>query len=264
MPKRNGQMGTCCSEDDLNKISELNSNKWLNLTPVTRLSPGYPETKKNYISSDNSEEIVSHIRVNMFPDGGIARLRVYGIVQPDPNKFANNNLEDLLLLNNGGQCIKFSNAHFGHPRNLIKLKNGINMGDGWETARRIDRPSILECDKNGILKVPGNEWAIFKLCFTGNIETIIVDTKHFKGNFPDSVQIQGVHLKGLPSNIEEEKWVTVLTSRKLSAHKEHEFGYNELEKTGPFNFIKVTMAPDGGISRLRIFGTIFVETENNI
>lgn len=252
-------MGTCCSKDDLNEISELNSNRWKDLVPITCLNPGYPETKDNYISI-STKEIVSHIRINMFPDGGIARLRVFGIVQPDQNKFVNNNIEDLILLNNGGQCIKYSNAHFGHPRNLIKLKRGINMGDGWETARRLDRPSILECDNDGILQVPGSEWAIFKMCFTGNIEKIIVDTNHFKGNFPDSVKIQGIYLKGCPSKIEEQKWDSVLSSKKLSAHKEHEYSYSELENNGPFNFLKVTMAPDGGISRLRILGTLFEDT----
>lgn len=252
-------MGTCCSKDDLDKISELNSNIWENLVPVTCLSPGYPETKDNYISV-NTKDIVSYIRLNIFPDGGIARLRVFGIVQPDPYKFVNNNIEDLILLNNGGQCIKYSNAHFGHPRNLIKLKRGINMGDGWETARRLDRPSILECDNNGILKVPGSEWAIFKMCFTGNIEKIIVDTNHFKGNFPDSVKIQGIYSKEWLSKVDDLKWISVLSSKKLSAHKEHEYNFNELENNGPFNFIKITMIPDGGISRLRILGTTFEDT----
>lgn len=251
-------MGTCCSEDDLKIITELKSNNWNELVPVTSLKPGYPETKHNYISV-NSKEIVSHIRINMYPDGGIARLRVYGNVEPDLNKFVNNNIEDLILLNNGGQCIKYSNAHFGHPRNLIKSKRGINMGDGWETARRLDRPSILECDNNGILKVPGNEWAIFKLCCPGNIEKIIVDTNHFKGNFPDSVRIQGIYIKGGSSDLAEEKWDSVLTFKKLSAHKEHEYSYDELENKGPFNYIKVIMAPDGGISRLRILGTMYEE-----
>lgn len=249
-------MGICCSKDDLNKISELNSNKWENLVPVTCLNPGYPETKDNYISI-NTKDIVSHIRLNIFPDGGIARFRVFGIVQPDPNKFVNNNIEDLILLNNGGQCIKYSNAHFGHPRNLIKLKRGINMGDGWETARRLDRPSILKCDNNGILIVPGCEWAIFKMCFTGNIEKIIVDTNHFKGNFPDSVKIEGIYSNECPSKVDDQKWKSVLNYTKLAAHKEHEYNFNELKNNGPFNFIKITMAPDGGISRLRILGTTF-------
>lgn len=68
------------------------------------------------------------------------------------------------------------------------------MADGWETARRLDRPEIIEANDDGTLKVPGQEWAIFKLGYPGRIEKICVDTAHFKGNFPDSVKIEGAFL----------------------------------------------------------------------
>lgn len=119
---------------------------------MTELQPGYPETRKNYIGII-SDETWTHIRLNIFPDGGIARLRVYGFIQPEWNAIDINTPIDLLSIENGGVCVGFSNAHYGHPKNLIKPGRGINMGDGWETARKLDRPPVMKLDENGILEV---------------------------------------------------------------------------------------------------------------
>ena len=89
-------------------------------------------------------------------------------------------LLDLVSANIGGVCIGYSDAHYGHPRNMIKSGRGKDMGDGWETARRLDRPAILLADKEGILQVPGSEWAAFKLGLPGNVRAVEVDTNHFK------------------------------------------------------------------------------------
>lgn len=246
-------IGTACSQKDLENMAKLKSEEWAELLPVTELNSGYENSRHNFFAIE-SNEICSHIRVNMYPDGGIARLRVYGVVRPDPNIVANNSAIDLIALKNGGTCVSYSNAHYGHPRNLIKPGRGINMGDGWETSRRLDRPPILEADENGILLVPGSEWAVFQFAGTGVVTSIEVDTIHFKGNFPDSAKIDGLLLKD-SNSLDGATWVPILEKQKLSAHKQHYYK-NEIKNHGPFNFAMITMAPDGGISRLRLLGNI--------
>lgn len=211
------KMGTACNECELENLSKLKSEKWTEIVPMTVMNPGYEETRKHYFSI-NDNKVYTHIRLNMYPDGGIARFRVYGEVKRSITEIKENSIIDLISLENGGTCIGYSNAHFGHPRNLIKPGNGINMGDGWETSRRLDRPPILEANSDGILQVSGNEWAIFKLGFAGIVERIMVDTKHFKGNFPDSVQIEGCLLKD-GDLINSAKWEMLLSSRKVRYNK---------------------------------------------
>ncbi|XP_062534500.1 allantoicase-like [Armigeres subalbatus] len=255
MPERGEEMiGTACSKQDLKLMAELKSDQWIEVIGMTPLQPGYEETRKQYFSIENRNQVFTHLRVNIFPDGGIARLRVFGEVQPDFNVLKQSQT-DLIGVLNGGQCLSYSNAHYGHPRNLIKPNRGINMGDGWETARRLDRPAILKTDDNGILQVPGCEWAVFKLCSAGSVERIIVDTNHFKGNFPDNVKFEAAYLddkESLPSA----QWKCMLNNAKLSAHKEHEFGGDALQFKGPCTHVRITIAPDGGISRVRLYGKI--------
>ncbi|XP_006812168.2 allantoicase-like [Saccoglossus kowalevskii] len=93
---------------------------------------------------------------------------------------------------NGGVSLGYSDVHFGHARNLIREGRSSSMADGWETARRLDRPSILEADDKGVLIVPGKEWCVFRLGHPGIIKNIEIDTNHFKGNYPDSCYIEGM------------------------------------------------------------------------
>lgn len=93
------------------------------------------------------------MRLNLFPDGGIARLRVYGFSQPDWSIVKSDELIDLVSNENGGFCIGFSNGKYSKTKNLIKPGRGINMGDGWETARKPDRPAILKVDAKGMFEV---------------------------------------------------------------------------------------------------------------
>lgn len=120
--------------------------------PMTKLDAGYQETRFNYFNISNIGKW-THLRLNIFPDGGIARFRVYGFTTPEWNKINRDELVDLIASENGAVCEGYSDAHYGHPRNLIKPGRGINMGDGWETARRLDRPPVLEADDSGILRV---------------------------------------------------------------------------------------------------------------
>ncbi|KAF2901964.1 hypothetical protein ILUMI_04224 [Ignelater luminosus] len=260
IPEREKDMiGTASTKEMFEKMRKLNSKGWEELIHMSDLQPGYEETRHNYFHVD-SNKVWTHLRLNIYPDGGIARLRVFGEAFCDENVKDTSEIVDLVALQNGGVCKGYSNAHYGHPRNLIRPGQGVNMGDGWETARRLDRPAILETDPYGILQVPGNEWAVFRLGYIGSVNYIEVDTKHFKGNFPDSVKIEGTLMK--PTRewnnraIAQCDWHTILPASKLSADRVHHFDDHDIRKTGPFSHVRVTIAPDGGISRLRIYGNI--------
>ena len=140
-------MGSGRSAEELAKADSVRSDLWQELVPMSQLMPGNPETCHNIFDVSSSVKRSSrftHIRLNLFPDGGVARLRVYGTPQFDWDHHPVSQKVDLVALCNGGRCVAFSDAHFGQPLNLISPGRGINMGDGWETARRLDRPAILE------------------------------------------------------------------------------------------------------------------------
>ncbi|MBN3310305.1 ALLC Allantoicase, partial [Amia calva] len=250
--------GTAASEEEFKAAAKLHSECWEELVPVSQLKPGYVDTCHNYFSV-NTQQRFTHIRLNMYPDGGIARLKVYGIGQRDWSVVSYNDHVDLVALTNGGVCVGYSDAHFGHPRNMIGLGRAINMGDGWETARRLDRPAILKVDHKGILQVPGSEWAVFKLGHPGVIRHIEIDTNHFKGNFPDSCKIEGCTLAPEEENEYisvkwKAEWKILLPPQKLKPHHRHFFSATSIELTEIVTHVRLIIAPDGGISRMRLWG----------
>lgn len=214
IPKRVSQIGTACSDDDLKRMAKLGSDKWTEIVKTTHLRPGTQETRLSYIAVD-CPKVYTHIRLNYFPDGGVARFKVYGVVSVDFTTL-HNKLIDLMCVLNGTVCYGFSNAHFGHPSNLIKPFKGESMADGWETARRLDRPCVLECDDDGALVVTGSEYALFRLGTRGKIERIVIDTNHFKGNFPDHVQIEGVQAERTELIA---TWKPIITNFKVIARE---------------------------------------------
>lgn len=216
-------IGTACSLEMDDQVKRLGSDKWNEIISMTELQPGYTESCHNF-HEVSSIEIWTHLRLNIYPDGGIARFRVYGETRPLKSIDKYETI-DLLCAKNGGLCLGYSNAHFGHPKNLIRQNGSESMADGWETARRLDRPAVLEVDKNGILIVSGNEWAVFRLGYIGMVSSLIVDTIYFKGNYPDSVQIEGILAKlsqGLNKrNFTNNDWKIILAKRKVSLLLNH-------------------------------------------
>jgi allantoicase len=214
----------------LNEIIE--NGEWKEILSKNELN-GNSQNKFD-ISSNQS---FTHLRLHIYPDGGVARFRVYG--NPD---LANKNepkLTDFALVDNGGKMISCSDMHFSHMENLIKSTTGIDMSDGWETKRR---------------RGPGYDWSILKLGSPCNIERVIVDTLHFKGNFPDSCSIEGCFApdKTHDSIIENNSaWSEILPKSKLSANQESVFILN---LNSPMTHIRLNIFPDGGVSRLRILG----------
>lgn len=123
----------------------------------------------------------------------------------------------------------------------------------------MDRPTIIELTEKDILNIPGSEWAIFRLASKSTIVSIDVDTNHFKGNSPEYVTIEGTAIRGdFSTNFDDHEWTVILDKMKLQPHKSHSFK-RDIKNSGPFSSIKITMAPDGGISRVRVFGQIVFE-----
>ncbi|XP_070705102.1 allantoicase [Pempheris klunzingeri] len=251
--------GMAASDSQLAAVATLGSEAWPELVCVSQLKPGYSDCCHNYCKVDFNHR-VTHLRLNMYPDGGIARLRVYGVGQRDWSSAPPHQDVDLAALTNGGVCLGYSDAHFGHPRNMIGLGRAANMADGWETARRLDRPKHLKADHQGILQVPGWEWAVFRLGRPGAISGIEVDTNHFRGNFPDSCSIQACSLTS-----EEEarcsgtgwnsgKWQVLLPPQKLRPHHLHVYNEAQLTLRRPVSHVRLIIRPDGGVSRLRLWG----------
>ena len=206
-------------------------------------SPLGPSAQHFFVNADTSK-VWTHLRLHIYPDGGVARLRVYGSAHVDWSKIPADREIDLAYIFNGAKSLAWSDAHYGHPDLILNSGRGKNMGDGWETARR---------------RGPGHDWAIIRLGHAGLIHRVVVDTAHFKGNFPDSCEIRAISLPGhsdyfTPEEIEaSESWPELLPRQKLQADHIHEYG-QEVQSVGPVTHVRLAMFPDGGISRLRLFG----------
>ncbi len=209
---------------------------WIEILPKTAL-----KGNSSNLFPVKADFPVTHLRLNIFPDGGVARLRVFGSVVPAWGK-SKSALADLAAVENGGLPLLCSDMHYSHPQNLIMPGRSKNMGDGWETKRR---------------RGPGHDWVILQLGAAGTIRKIEVDTNWFKGNYPDSCMIEGVHRPGASgAELADEftPWCTVLPQTKLRAHARH-FFQKELVAHGPITHARLNIYPDGGVSRLRLWGT---------
>ena len=184
----------------------------------------------------------THVRLNIFPDGGVARLRVYGDVVVDWSRLMRGQRAvDLAAIRHGGLVLGASDMHFGGKDNMIMPGRARNMGDGWETRRR---------------RGPGHDWAIVRLGAAGLLTQVEIDTNHFKGNYPDQASLEGCLLPGASlDELTSSDWAEILPLTKLRAHHRHLFA-KELRRTGPFSHVRLNIFPDGGVSRLRIHGTL--------
>ena len=211
------------------------STKWTTILPKSPLR----SDRQNLFDCDNSHRW-THVRLKIFPDGGVARFRVYGTASVNPDHYVDGELVELSSVFNGGLGISASDSFFSSPSNLIMPGRGTNMGDGWETKRRRDA---------------FNDWAIIKFGITGSILKVIVDTNHFKGNYPDCMSLEAVFLEPEQELTAETEWQTVISKRPIFAHRQHVF-IKEIE-TSPvheFSHVRVNIFPDGGLSRVKIIG----------
>jgi allantoicase len=211
---------------------------WTRITPRLKLQGD----DRIFVAVEHDEP-ATHVRFNIFPDGGVARLRVWGRVAKDWSKVGPDERLDLLAMENGGRGIIANDEHYGRVENLTAPGRGVNMGDGWETRRR---------------REPGHDWAILKLGAPGRIDEVAVDTAHFKGNYPDRCFLQAAPTAdGSPEEIAvaSEKWPLLLPPAKLEADKVHVFR-DSLADLGAISFVRLNIVPDGGVSRLRMIGRV--------
>ena len=216
------------------KLPNKNS-KW---TTILKKKPTKPNS--HHFFNVKNKSIFTHIKLNIFPDGGVARIRVYGSMKIFKN-FTGKVL-NLTSVLNGATPIACNNEHFGRAENILAPGTGKNMGDGWETRRSRGK---------------NFDWLIIKCATVGKINKIQVDTHHFKGNYPDKCSIQAalidkkISSRAIVNN--SKKWKLLLNKVKLHAHQKHNFK-NNLMKNKKVNYIKINIFPDGGISRIRVFG----------
>ena len=215
----------------------VQNGSWRELAPKTALQGD----TRNEIAVKRDTP-VTHVRLNIFPDGGVARLRVHGEVSPDWAALARAGDVDLAAMEHGGWVVVCSDMFFGNRQNLILPGRSTHMGDGWETRRRRDA---------------GNDWTIVRLGRPGAIRRVEIDTDHFKGNAPGACSMSWCHApvasaEALASSAT--KWYELLPRTDLQPHARHRFE-RELLSAEPATHVRLDIYPDGGVARLRVFGT---------
>jgi allantoicase len=228
----------CTSNGFPSEVAAVEALSWTQVLAQSPLKPG----SQNVFATANDRPW-THVRLNIFPDGGVARLRIYGIVVPDWSKVKPGELVDLAAVENGGVALACSDMFFSSMSNLIMPGRAENMGDGWETKRR---------------RGPGYDWTILKLGLPGTIRKVEVDTNHFKGNYPDTCSIDGCAAPGASTDQLDStniRWRAILPKTKLQADTRH-FFERELSSIDNCTHIRLNIYPDGGVSRLRVWGTL--------
>ena len=211
---------------------------WKTILNKKKLGPD-----RNHNFKINNRSTFNFIKLNIFPDGGVARIRLNGIVDLEKINLSGKNV-NLSSILNGSTIAGCNNEHFGKAENVLSPGTGVNMGDGWETRRSRGK---------------NFDWIIIKFGKPGIINKLEIDTHHFKGNYPDSITVQSALI---PNKINSKKilknsknWKIFLEKTKLKPHKKHLFKSN-VNKKNKVNFLKINIFPDGGISRIRAFGKV--------
>jgi len=214
-----------CDLRALPPIDELTQANWREILPRRSLTGD----AHNLMAVDDAPP-ATHLRLRIFPDGGVARLRVYGEVVADWDQLRERGDVDLAAIEHGAVVVACSDMFFGSRHNLIMPGDATHMGDGWETKRR---------------RGPGHDWTIVRLGAEGTIRRIEVDTRHFKGNAPGACSIDGSR--------DPQDWRELLPRTPLQPHARHLFE-KELTPIGAVTHARLNIFPDGGIARLRLFG----------
>ncbi|ABN64216.2 allantoinase [Scheffersomyces stipitis CBS 6054] len=226
--------GVQLSDDNVDSIQEQD---WEII--ISKVECG-PSQKHFFVRDSVTDKNYTHVRLRMYPDGGIARFRLYGSVVPILPTDKNTVL-DFASVNNGGVAISVSDQHFGSADNLLLPGRGHDMSDGWETTRS---------------RQPGHvDWVIIRLGAVANIKEIIIDTAHFRGNFPQKINVKGINVvdeSKLP-DAKDKEWEVLVDDTKTGPDKEHSF---TIKKSDSYSHVLLTIIPDGGVKRVRVFGTI--------
>jgi allantoicase len=229
-------------------VARLQDGPWRELLVQSPLAPG---AQNLFISADSQP--VSHLRLNIFPDGGVARFRAYGHVLPDWSRAAIDaealahagadakSWLDLAAITSGGLTVACSDAFYGPTNNLLLPYPAQNMGGGWETRRR---------------RTPGADWIIFRLGARGTPRMLELDTHFNKGNSPARCSLEALDAPvgtRITDLIASSAWRQVLAESAVEAHARNYFA--ELDVASPVTYLRLSVIPDGGMSRVRVWGT---------
>ncbi|MBA3538256.1 MAG: allantoicase [Deltaproteobacteria bacterium] len=233
-------MISAASIEDALDLGALEAATWTEILPRSPLQGDH----KNMFTIAHDQR-VTHLKLEIFPDGGVARLRVHGEVVPEWARLRTlGGPVDLAALENGAVVETCSDMFFGSRNNLIKPGPPFNMSDGWETRRR---------------RGPGNDWAIVRLAAAGMVEKVEIDTTHFKGNAPGRCRLEGVNAPGVPAD-QLTGWRTLVES-PLQPHTRHVFD-GALRRVGELTHLRLSVFPCGGIARLRAWGNLAIDVES--
>ena len=225
-------------------LADLAGAAWSELLEQVPLLPD----AQNLFAARASEP-VTHLRLNIYPDGGVARFRAYGRVHSEwgvdldeeTRLHAASGSVDLAALRNGALALACSDAFFGPMNNLLLPGRAENMGGGWETRRK---------------RAPGHDWILIKLGEPGRVDVVEVDTNHFKGNFPDHCSVDAIMAPGarITDLVAAGEWVPLLGDSPLTAHRRHFFRIAADQQKVVASHLRLNIFPDGGVSRLRAWG----------
>ncbi|HYR98505.1 MAG TPA: hypothetical protein VEO58_05795, partial [Gemmatimonadales bacterium] len=187
-----------------------------------------------------SDAAYTHVRLKIYPDGGVARLRIWGEARPEwPRIAAARRAVDLVAVEHGGVPLATSDQFFSEPLNLIMPGPSRDMGDGWETRRR---------------RGPGHDWVVLRLGRRGVVEHVDLDTTHFKGNFPESASLEGCDVAGSGAPpADDALWRELVARTTLRANARHRLAVPP-GKRDPLTHVRLNIFPDGGVARLRVWG----------
>lgn len=213
-----------CGFDGYPGRAELEAGTWTTIVARSAVQGG----ARNRFEV-TAERRYTHVRLSIYPDGGVARLRVFGEVVPDPRLLVNG-MCDLAAAEWGAAVEDCSDTFYNPASNLLLPGQPFSMGEGWETSRRRD---------------DGNDWAVIRLAAPGRIALAELDTTHYKGNAPGWATIEGREDGG--------DWVPLLPRTALQPDTRHRFPLRDSPRV---THIRLSIFPDGGMARLRLPGLI--------
>lgn len=229
-----------CEVEGTPALSDLTDARRSNWREILSRQPLQGDTR-NVFPVDDAQR-ATHLRLNIYPDGGVARLRVHGEAAPDPRALKPGREVNLAAMELGAFVLVCSDMFFGHRQNLILPGRSTHMGDGWETKRR---------------RGPGHDWTIVRLAARGVIERIEIDTDHYKGNAPGSCAVDYCAAAGATAEqlvAAGSKWSPLVAQTPLQPHTRHAF--DAAPGTPPATHVRLRIYPDGGIARMRVIGRV--------
>lgn len=214
-------------------VEELRSDaQWTEIVAPFALQPN-----SQNLQAAGPVGVWTHVRIRVFPDGGVARLRVWG--EPDSAPEAGHEV-DLACAQHGGQAVACSSTAMGSPVNVLKRQPAIAITDGWEPHRN---------------RRQNGEWIVIRLGAPGRISEVVIDTKHFSGNHPEHIRVDGIHWEDppIPAVIASAEWTPIVDAFAPNPDSPH---LKSVGDDGPWTHIRVYVSPDGGVSRVRVYGTV--------